>query len=75
LRVRLGSFDAVCRMVENGVGLAVIPETAARRCRQTMAIRIARLSDPWSLRHLNVCVRSLSELPDYAQRLVHDLTP
>ena len=75
LRVRLGSFDAVCRMVENGVGLAVIPETAARRCRQTMAIRIARLSDPWSLRHLNVCVRSLSELPDYAQRLVHHLTP
>jgi DNA-binding transcriptional LysR family regulator len=75
LRVRLGSFDAVCRMVENGVGLAVIPETAARRCRQTMAIRIARLSDPWSLRHLNVCVRSLPELPDYAQRLVHHLTP
>lgn len=75
LRVRLGSFDAVCRMVENGVGLAVIPETAARRCRQTMAIRIARLSDPWSLRHLNVCVRRLSELPDYAQRLVRHLTP
>jgi DNA-binding transcriptional LysR family regulator len=75
LRVRLGSFDAVCRMVENGVGLAVIPETAARRCRQSMAIRIARLSDAWSLRHLNVCVRRLSELPDYAQRLVRHLTP
>ena len=75
LRVRLGGFDAVCRMVENGVGLAVIPETAARRCQQIMAIRIARLSDPWSLRHLNVCVRRLSELPDFAQRLVRHLTP
>ena len=73
LRVRLGGFDAVCRMVENGVGLAVIPETAARRCQQIMAIRIARLSDPWSLRHLNVCVRRLSELPDFAQRLVRHL--
>lgn len=75
LRVRLGSFDAVCRMVENGVGLAVIPETAARRCRQTMAIRIARLSDPWSLRHLKVCVRRLPELPDFAQRVVRHLAP
>jgi DNA-binding transcriptional LysR family regulator len=70
LRVRLGSFDAVCRMVENGVGIAVIPETAARRCRQTMAIRIGRLSDSWALRRLNVCLRRLEELPEHAQRLV-----
>jgi DNA-binding transcriptional LysR family regulator len=30
LRVRLGSFDAVCRMVGNDIGIAIIPETAAR---------------------------------------------
>jgi DNA-binding transcriptional LysR family regulator len=73
LRVRLNSFDAVCRMVENGVGIAVIPETAARRCRQSMAIRIARLIDPWSLRRLTVCVRSLDALSVHAQRLVEHL--
>jgi DNA-binding transcriptional LysR family regulator len=73
LRVRLGSFDAVCRMVENGIGLAIVPETAARRCRTTMAIRTVRLIDPWSLRHLSVCVRRLDDLPEYGQRLVHHL--
>ncbi|SED88820.1 DNA-binding transcriptional regulator, LysR family [Rhizobiales bacterium GAS188] len=73
LRVRLGSFDAVCRMVENGVGVAVIPETAARRSGKAMAIRIARLTDPWSLRRLTVCVRSLEALPIHAQRLVEHL--
>jgi DNA-binding transcriptional LysR family regulator len=73
LRVRLSSFDGICRMVENGVGLAIIPETAARRCRKTMAIRIARLSDSWSLRHLHVCIRSLEALPLYAQELVRHL--
>ncbi len=73
LRVRLGGFDAVCRMVENGIGLAVVPETAAERCRRTMAIRAVRLSDAWALRQLNVCARRLAELPDYAQRLARRL--
>jgi DNA-binding transcriptional LysR family regulator len=56
--VRLGSFDAVCRMVGAGVGVAVIPQTAAQRCRRNTAIRVSRLADPWALRRLHVCVRS-----------------
>ena len=73
LRVRLGGFDAVCRMVEQGVGLAVVPETAARRCRRSMAIRAVPLSDPWALRHLTICVRRLDALPAHARRLVEHL--
>lgn len=69
LRVRLGSFDAACRMVGNGIGLAIIPETAARRCRRTAAIRISKLADPWALRQLHVCVRRSSELPPPARLL------
>jgi DNA-binding transcriptional LysR family regulator len=61
LRVRLSSFDAVCRMVGNGIGLAIIPETAARRCNKTTAIRISRLADPWAVRQLHVCVRRSDE--------------
>lgn len=73
LRVRLGGFDAVCRMVEQGVGLAVVPETAARRCRRSMAIRAVPLSDPWALRRLSICVRRLDALPAHARRLVEHL--
>jgi len=50
LRVRLRGFDAICRMVEQGVGVSVIPETAALRCRKSMAIEMVRLADPWTLR-------------------------
>src|SRR5262245_15497224 len=32
LRVRLSNFDSIARMVENGIGVAVLPERAARRC-------------------------------------------
>jgi DNA-binding transcriptional LysR family regulator len=73
IRVRLRSFDAVCRMVENGVGISVIPEAAARMCEQSMAIRCIRLSDPWSMRHLTICVRRFSELPSYTKQLIEEI--
>jgi DNA-binding transcriptional LysR family regulator len=73
LRVRLGSFDAACRMVGNSIGLAIIPETAARRCRRTVAIRISRLADPWALRQLHICVRRSSELLPPARLLLERL--
>jgi DNA-binding transcriptional LysR family regulator len=74
LRARLGSFDAVCRMVEKGIGLAIVPVTAARRSRRAMAIRLTRLAEPWALRRLSVCVRRLDALPLYAQQLVQHLS-
>lgn len=73
LRVRLGSFDAACRMVGNGVGLAVIPETAARRCRRAAAVSVARLTDAWALRHLHVCVRRSTDLAPAARLLFEHL--
>ena len=73
LRVRLRGFEAVCRMVAAGVGVAIVPETAAERCRRTMAIRAVRLTDPWTLRNLTICVRKLDALPLHAQRLVKHL--
>lgn len=73
LRVRLRGFDAICRMVEQGVGVSVIPETAARRCRKSMAIEVVRLSDPWTLRQLTICTRGLAELPAHARQLIEHL--
>jgi DNA-binding transcriptional LysR family regulator len=70
LRVRVSGFDAVCRMVERGAGIGIVPDTAARRCRRAMAISIVPLSDPWALRHLTLCVRRLDALPAHAQALV-----
>lgn len=73
MRVRLRSFDAVCRMVASGVGIGVVPLAAARRCQQTMALRCMSLLDPWSVRNLTICVRQFSELPLYARQLIEHL--
>src|SRR5262249_31936231 len=52
LRVRLPDFDAVCQVVGSGVGVAVVPATAARRYRRSAAFRIIPLTDTWAPRRL-----------------------
>ncbi|TFW09592.1 LysR family transcriptional regulator [Oxalobacteraceae bacterium OM1] len=70
IRIQVGNFEAVCRMVEAGVGIGILPESAARRHAQTMAIRIVQLEDEWALRKLQICVRSMRLLPHFARELV-----
>jgi DNA-binding transcriptional LysR family regulator len=72
LRVRLSGFDAICRMVEHGAGVAVIPE-AATRFRRRSAIKVVQLTDAWALRKLVICVRRFDELSDHAKQLVEHL--
>jgi DNA-binding transcriptional LysR family regulator len=72
-RINLPGFDAICRMAARGVGLGVVPEAAARRCRRSMAIAAVRLTDSWAPRHLTICVRRLDALPAYTQALVRHL--
>jgi DNA-binding transcriptional LysR family regulator len=69
-RVEVGSFDAVCRMIEAGVGVGVVPLGAARRYAATMKIKLIDLTDSWAERELYVCVRDLDALPVFARDLV-----
>jgi len=73
LRVQLRSFDAVCRMVEAGVGLGIVPETTAQRASRTMTISSVTLEDPWAARDLTLCIRSLKDLPPSARQLAEHL--
>jgi DNA-binding transcriptional LysR family regulator len=69
-RVRLRSFEAVCRMVGLGIGVGIVPQAAAVRCARSAKIRRLALTDAWADRNLVLCVRSLDELPIYARQLV-----
>ena len=73
LRVQLRSFDAVCRLVECGVGVGVVPQTTATRASQTMQLGIIDLADDWALRELTIVVRAAGELRPYAKALVDSL--
>lgn len=70
LRVQLRSFDGVCRMVEAGVGIGIVPETTARLAQKTSDIAVVALDDPWAVRDLTICLRGYRALPPSSRLLV-----
>jgi DNA-binding transcriptional LysR family regulator len=72
-RARLNNFDAIGQMVAAGIGVAVMPEVAARRCARSMKINVVRIRDSWANRRLAICARSFKALPKPAQQLVEHL--
>lgn len=73
LRIQLSSFDAMCRMVGAGVGVGIVPESAARRNQAGMGIALVELTDAWSIRERYILVRSRDALPRYAESLIQTL--
>ncbi|MGH7122364.1 MAG: LysR substrate-binding domain-containing protein [Acetobacteraceae bacterium] len=72
-RIRVGSFEAVFRMVEMGIGLGIVPEQFAARVGPSMRIRTLPLAECWAVREHKLCVRSLDSLPVAARLLVERL--
>jgi len=72
-RARLRDFDAICQMVAADVGIALVPETAAKRCARSMPIAIVRIRDAWANRNLVICARDFKALPRPAKLLVEHL--
>jgi DNA-binding transcriptional LysR family regulator len=61
-RVRLATFESVCRMVGAGVGIRLVPRAVATRCARACKIRPIALSDAWATRNLVLCVRRFDDL-------------
>lgn len=72
-RVRVGSLDAICRLVEQGIGVGVVPQAVAARHAGKAAPRFVALAEPWAERQLLVCVRDAAGLPLNARRMVKQL--
>jgi DNA-binding transcriptional LysR family regulator len=69
-RIQVSNFDAACRMVDAGIGIAILPESAAKRHARSLSLSILQINDDWASRELIVCVRDLDELPLFARELV-----
>ena len=61
LRANLGSFDAICTLVGQGIGAAVVPAAVLRESGDRR-VTVRPLSDAWAKRSLVVCA-----LPDLAE--------
>lgn len=70
VRIQVGNFEAMCRMIAANVGIGILPESAARRQAKTSDIHLVKLNDKWALRDLKICARNLQLLPTFTRSLV-----
>lgn len=70
LRARMRGFDAVCRLAAHGVGVAIVPASAARRARRLSELRVVPLSDGWASRTLVILTRPAAEPSPHAAALI-----
>ncbi len=70
VRIQVFSFEAMCRMIEAGVGIGIMPESSALRHQQTMDLKIIQLDESWALRERSIVVRDSQALPEYVKALI-----
>ncbi len=69
IRVQVRSFDAMCRMVAQGIGVGVLPRAAAAPHVTSMKLSPVRIDEPWARRRLLLGWRDRARLSDAAWAL------
>lgn len=72
-RIRVGSLEAVCRMVEQGIGAGIVPRAAALRYGRPAQLARVTLDEAWARRALLLCTRPGETLAPPAAALVRSL--
>lgn len=75
LRIQLYSFESICQMIDAGVGIGIIPESAAKRYMATTSTRQIPINEPWVVRERNIVVRDPEMLPESAKILLNAIKP
>ncbi|MBJ7263781.1 MAG: LysR family transcriptional regulator [Burkholderiaceae bacterium] len=69
-RVHVGSFEAVCRMVEAGAGIAIVPRACVARYSRPDQLVVIALEDGWALRDRLLVRPRGRDLPQFAERFI-----
>jgi DNA-binding transcriptional LysR family regulator len=73
LRIQVTSLDAMCRMIDNGLGVGVMPDRAFELVGSVGDLVAVPLLDAWALRDLLLVARDFETLPAPAKLLVEHL--
>lgn len=73
LWVQVSSFEAVCKLVQAGMGIGILPEGPAREFGRVIGLRTIAIADPWARRRMRIAVRDLEALPLVGRKLAERL--
>ena len=66
VRVQVSGYDAICRMVESGVGIGIVPDTVVARLNMHGRVGVCAVLDEWAIREFCLVARDFKALPKYA---------
>jgi DNA-binding transcriptional LysR family regulator len=73
LRIRISSFDCMCQMVSNGLGLAVLPRTVINQYLRSHKLKAVTLQEPWAQRSLLLVFRKYDAASPTLKTLIDNL--
>lgn len=73
-RIQVTSIDAVCRMIDNGLGVGLLPDRAFALMQSLGTLAAVPLDEPWARRELSLVARDFDTLPASARLLAEQLT-
>ena len=73
LRIRISSFDCMCRMVSSGLGLAVLPRSVVKPYVRSLQLKALTLDEPWARRTLLLTCRKYEAAPATVRTLIDHL--
>lgn len=73
VRIQLRSFEAICRMIDAGMGIGILPHHAIQHNLPQLNLSTIAFDEPWAQRELRLCVRSKDALSVIARQMVDHL--
>ncbi len=73
VRIRVTGLDAMCRMIQNGLGVGIMPDRAFDLLSGVGGLQGVPLVDAWAARSLQIVARDFDALPLAARLLVDHL--
>jgi DNA-binding transcriptional LysR family regulator len=70
LRVQVRSFEAMCQMVRQRLGIGILPDSALRPLAEALGLRLIKLDETWARRDIDVCVPVSEDLDPPTARLL-----
>ncbi|WCM92181.1 LysR family transcriptional regulator [Acidovorax sp. NCPPB 2350] len=72
-RIQVTGLDAMCRMIDNGLGIGLLPDRAFALMRGVGRLQAVALDEPWAERSLRLVARDFDALPAAARLLADHL--
>jgi DNA-binding transcriptional LysR family regulator len=74
LRVQVRGFEVVCRVVQSGLGVGLLPFRAASAIGQSLGLAVRAIDDEWATRRMLICIKKDRPRPVPLMRLLEVLS-